>query len=254
MNHLGDETTIIRLDISGFIDTSYENECIVDNLNRASKVETYIPEGLDDCLGPWTTKLIYTSEQTGEEIYQAHSESTGNDYIMKSFNLETSDVEDIIQEIDFQNQVAVEGLAPQLYQLVVSTQNISFIMAGLKETALNRLIRYTKTGDTASILKLIKNICDCTQLLHKIGIQHGDTHFENFMFDDEDSLMIIDFGQSSEFDKLSYVNDFVLINNSFAEFTTNLGDDKQLIQSISDDVYKLIKSYIPAKYRSKINM
>lgn len=53
--------------------------------------------------------------------------------------------------------------------------------------------------DKLSVHKLILSMAECIKLCHGFGISHNDIKMENFVFDKDGSLVLIDFGMSGFF-------------------------------------------------------
>ena len=107
-----------------------------------------------------------------------------------------------MQEINIQYAASVEGLSPLILQIVVDIDKVGFIMEKMKITLRDKIIQISqemkKKDDTKKeqISNLIISACENVKLLHNIDIIHGDLHLNNFMINENDDLVIIDFGES----------------------------------------------------------
>jgi tRNA A-37 threonylcarbamoyl transferase component Bud32 len=123
------------------------------------------------------------------------------------------------REITIQTTASREGLAPNIKicfldesksssedskkaLIIMDKINGNTIQSKL-ETIMDTAIAKSQESQNdpiTEINKLFDSVIIGLTKLHSIGIYHGDAHLENFMYDQQDKIWIIDFGHSSYFD------------------------------------------------------
>ena len=175
-----------------------------------------MPEGAE-CEGEWKiVKNIYEDDEKGISVYIVTNREN-RECILKIVP-NTISVDDLAMEINNQYAANVNGLAPQIYQIIVDVDQIGIIMEKMSLTLREKLLEYEQEGNLTKIMKSVKDACILLNDLHSLRIFHQDLHLDNVMFNDNGDMFAIDFGSSSLLkSKNEATNDRILFNNAFLQ-------------------------------------
>jgi calcium-dependent protein kinase len=109
----------------------------------------------------------------------------------------------IIAEIDVLKKVDHPNIV-KLYEYYTTRAKIILVQEFLKGDQLYKRLEAMENLDEEYARKLMKQILEAINFLHKHNIAHRDIKPENFVFEhfDSDNLKLIDFGLSSPFQKM----------------------------------------------------
>lgn len=158
-------------------------------------------------------------------------------------------------EIDLQMKSSSFGYSPQIKEIwfcyedeTLSTVRTSiFVMNRLNKT-LNEYL-----SSNASLFDKISSVRKAIELLQNVNkhnIYHNDSHTSNFMFNNDGSLFLIDFGKSSYTNQLGmtniYTSDFNSLYNDILIHNNNMyKEDKKEILSVILPYLNNEKKYLP---------
>jgi len=219
----------------GFLSVPYEEKCHVPEFSDSSRVG--VIEG-HLCIGQWQYgDLIQDGEYTGEKVYRVCAPNDACEYIAKVIPILNKDVNEIMDEINIQQIAFEHDLAPEILQVVVDTDKVGFIMSALTVTAKDRILELLTAGDNAGVIRVINTIFTVIDKLNRCGITHGDAHLDNFMYDRNGQLKVIDFGRSS-LDQVSI--DIIQLCGSIVE---NIGRVGALFE-IQKEIIPILKTQL----------
>lgn len=182
-------------------------------------------------------------DRIGEEslygdIYQACCKNDCN-YVLKfiKFTGGTVNKDSIEKEIYYQKKFSELDLAPNVKESWFCESGGVIIMPGMRETLKNFIIR---EEDIDKIEDSIREALTLLFFLHKKGYYHGDSHLNNFMFDKNGKLYLIDMGNSGTLseNKNGIKDDNNILLNDIKYF---IGDNDMSENKILN---KKLKSYL----------
>lgn len=203
-------------------------------------VREYIYEdNTNTCSKFWEilTNMRYGAPSEFGKIYQACCKNNCN-YIAKIIPIsEISSFEDIEKEISI--QTFVYKSSPDITIPIIQAyrcrdkNEVIIIMPRLYATFKERLM-----GDISNIemLDILRRIYHVVKYLHDIGYVHDDLHVNNIMFEENDTIKLIDFGKSFyTTDQTELQRDFVRLGLSI----DNIMDNPILLASKLTQLQKL---------------
>lgn len=203
-----------------------------------------------------TLWVVYLDERVGEEstvgqVFSAHC-GPYTDYIFKRFiPLDDNEIQLFQDEAYFQNLAHQAGLTTPIYDAFIyydeGQRYVGFITLRLRETLAQTMESIFATHSTMTekrdqLLPLLEESLNKLRELHAINILHGDAHPNNFMFDNDGKILLIDFGKSRYIDEDDKVEDikedyriFLDSWGSFLEeFNFNMGDSLKTASKLLD--------------------
>ncbi len=166
-------------------------------------------------------------------IYEACNENSC-DYILKFGYFDDIEKEAKLNNLASQDDLTKPVLDHWMCGKVQGTDDPVgvFVMPRLKETLYDRL---KKVNNISEEWYYIKQVLSLVYYLHELGIFHGDINANNFMFDENDKMYIIDFRKATTFEdgekakykdsNLNPMNDYynIFSHNTFKDnFTKHL--------------------------------
>ena len=225
----------------------YDDKCKVSDFTSSTKI--LINKLKDKCDGSWKfDKLISFNKQTNVSIYSICN-TRSCDYIIKIVLLEKIDnVDNVMTEINLQTEAFNKSLSIEIIQIVIDETKIGFLMEKMTITVESKILSLAEYNKKDDIIKVIIEVCDIIEKLHnETNIIFNDVHFNNFMYNKDDIIKIIDFGESSHMNDENTecrYDDFVDVFNSFYY----LSDSKynKMFESMNHIVYDICLKYIPS--------
>ena len=143
-------------------------------------------------------------------------------YIIKNVPFHPIGKASIHNEIELQIRAASAGLAANIQQVVTFEDSILIRMEMYTVTILRSIIEYMRSdghpghgdhidGVMSFIYDKLHQCIELISRLHDLGFAHGDTHLNNFMYDQQGHLKIIDFGLSVSMTQQDINHDYDLL-------------------------------------------
>lgn len=102
-------------------------------------------------------------------------------------------IQDFYREVEYQHKAHELGLSPEVIDFYADDKK-GFIVMKKLDLSLHDVLQSMEFDP----IKLSNQVIDIIKKLHSNGIVHNDTHKNNFMFDKDGKLYIIDFGKASD--------------------------------------------------------
>lgn len=178
--------------------------------------EVYVDDKV--CPDVWEIKEPINKTGAYGDIIEACCEKTC-DYVYKEIKFQEKNypqytLDDLKNEIHFQELASNAGLAPKIYQVFISKDKGAFIMDRMEYTIAEFI--NTNYDDKKLLDKTLDDIVTEIKSLNKIGIVHDDLHLGNIMYSSKDSVWkFIDFGKAREMkenDGEAYDEEYFLYN------------------------------------------
>jgi len=111
--------------------------------------------------------------------------------------IQNKSIENFYSELFCQIKSSEIGISPQIYEIILNEQSDEkiFIMDRIFGITLEEYLKLP--NDLIEKKEMIKKSTEILDILHKIGIQHGDSHLNNFIVKHDGKLNIIDFEHSN---------------------------------------------------------
>jgi len=116
------------------------------------------------------------------------------------FGTESVTREKFLNEVELQKEAAKENIAPPIIEYwICKDPSVGVIIMPMLDKTLKDV--WTDSSVSVDQKELYKSEANALlSKLNKLKIQHGDSHTENFMFDKQGKLKLIDFGMSQIID------------------------------------------------------
>ena len=172
-----------------------EAECAVSSLPC---FKVYVQPG-QRCRGPWKKLIPIGEHSSNAHVYIIESSTGEREHVLKIMSFDTRTIKPTVEdaraalyrEVSYQNIAAAAGLAPKIIQVIDNGLESGIIMEGMQTTLARAL-------DKNNAKQLFEQAEALVRALHKIGIAHGDLHFNNFMLGHDGKMYLIDFGYARE--------------------------------------------------------
>lgn len=102
-------------------------------------------------------------------------------------------IQDFYREVEYQNKAHELGVSPEVIEFYTDDKK-GFIVMKKLDLSLHDVLQSMEFDP----IKLSNQVINIIKKLHSNGIVHNDTHKNNFMFDKDGKLYIIDFGKASD--------------------------------------------------------